>query len=247
MCTVYTYGSVDDEKKIPNPTIVSPAMTFFPTKIILPLSLFIATVFGAHTEYLTAYEAPEPYVYLNDNCVRCNPPVEASPDPLVSMTWSDKTNTSQLQIYRIDRPVKFWVSPPGAADFVATRTTDSTTSGLSPPFSILVYRNCTVTLDWGVERAAWFELISDDGLGSNGRFQVKASISEYNEPYPDKTRSLTKYGNRTYRLETNPQLYEGVRFSFLHFDFFSICFLTIINFKFTALKISIRFRKKHYK
>jgi hypothetical protein len=149
--------------------------------------------------------------------------------------------------------------------------------------SLRIYQNCTLILDWGVERAAWMELLSpsdnfdhdaatdagmvhqaslaaaaastrrraanlslDDGhsaIPTHGgttmatttastatdnisnsnrkrkKIQVLASISEFNEPYPDKTRPLTKYGNHTYRLETNPELYEGVRFSFLQFIF----------------------------
>jgi alpha-L-rhamnosidase len=204
-----------------------PENDFLPTKMLLLLSSLLLSVLGSesinsvgdeYTTYHTTYEAPERYQYLNDHCEHGNPQVEASPDPLVSMTWSERTNVSQLQIYRIDRPVRYWVSPPDAVEFVASDVFSSL--DLTAPFSILVYRNCTVTLDWGVERAAWFELISGDELSSTDRFQVKASISEYNEPYPGKTRSLTKYGNHTYRLETNPQLYEGVRFTFLHFDFF---------------------------
>lgn len=159
------------------------------------------------------YEAPEPYDFLHDVCMDCNPQVELSPDPLVATTWSRETNSSKLQIYRVNRPVKYWVTPPEAAH--------ADMDGDVSSFSLLVYENCTITLDWGVERAAWFELISRD-LDNNGtqKMRVQASISEYNEPFPDKTRELVKYGQHTYRLETNDELYEGVRFSFLHFEFF---------------------------
>jgi hypothetical protein len=107
--------------------------------------------------------------------------------------------------------------------------------------SLKIYQNCTIILDWGVERAAWMELLSPsqnfDYIGTNRkattqqhtsnlersnhstRIQVLASISEFNQPYPDKTFPLTQYGNYTYRLETNTELYEGVRFSFLQFIF----------------------------
>ena len=76
-------------------------------------------------------------------------------------------------------------------------------------------------IDWGVERAAWFELISLDDLTSNSTLdapRVTAAISEFNVPYPGKKMPLVRYGNHTYRLETNPQLYEGVRFTWLFFE-----------------------------
>lgn len=47
---------------------------------------------------------------------------------------------------------------------------------------------------------------------------VRASISEYNEPWPGKTRPVTVYGNGTYRLETNSQLYEGARYAWIIVD-----------------------------
>jgi hypothetical protein len=87
--------------------------------------------------------------------------------------------------------------------------------------SLFIYQNCTIIMDWGVERAAWFELILPPPSSSASSMvaTITASISEYDAPYPGKTRPLTKYGEHTYRLETNPELYEGVRFSFLHVEF----------------------------
>lgn len=41
------------------------------------------------------------------------------------------------------------------------------------------------------------------------------SISEYNMPWPGKTAVPKHYGN-TYRLELNRELYEGVRFAWIH-------------------------------
>lgn len=93
----------------------------------------------------------------------------------------------------------------------------------------------SIMLDWGVERAAWFEFDSPDlesvlsmmdDTSSNTTAMVTASLSEYNEPYPGKTKGLAKYYNRnkktgntttTFRLETNDELYEGVRFTWIHF------------------------------
>lgn len=159
------------------------------------------------------YEAPEPYEMLHDFCTDCNPTVEMSPDPLVSMTWSPNVNESKLQIYRIFHPVKFKVSPPDAIQGIESFFKNSNESSLS----LTISKNCSLMLDWGVERAAWLELTSPDDLSS-----TNAAISEFNMPYPGKTKPLVRYGNHTYRLETNDQLYEGVRFTWLYFNFSSI-------------------------
>jgi hypothetical protein len=44
------------------------------------------------------------------------------------------------------------------------------------------------------------------------------SISEYNEPWYNKTQLPTAYTDGKYRLETNSELYEGVRYSWIFFD-----------------------------
>lgn len=173
------------------------------------------------------YEAPEMYEYLNGNCDDCNPAVPESPDPLVSMTWDSTTNTSQLQIYRVDSPVSYEVQPPGAIQGIETlfhndrSDSDYDTNAKSRFRGITISQNCTLLMDWGVERAAWFELTSSNtNLHNSTTFRVQASISEFNAPYPGKTTTMTKYGSHTYRLETNPQLYEGIRYTFLRFEFF---------------------------
>jgi hypothetical protein len=196
------------------------------------------------------YEAPEPFRYLHDCCDDCNPPVPESPDPLVSVTWnlnkrknSNKESSSRyqqnpnrqtnsnnkevfvgtpLQIYRTLDPVALYTIPSDASVVVTHRETQSTNTKSSTP-RLLILANCTVVMDWGSERAAWFEVQSHDDLvlndSTSSKVKVTASISEYNRPYPGKTRPLQKYGNHTYRLETNEELYEGVRFTFLHVSF----------------------------
>ena len=42
--------------------------------------------------------------------------------------------------------------------------------------------------------------------------------SEYNEPWPGKIQALKSYAGGQHRLETNAQLYEGVRFAWIIFD-----------------------------
>ena len=161
------------------------------------------------------YEAPEPFPYLHDCCDDCNPGVPESPDPLVSMTWdfdynyqnNDYTGTP-LQIYRSFDPVALYTIPPDASILLSDDRN-------SKP-RLLILEDCTVVMDWGSERAAWFELQSTDDLT---KAKVTASLSEYNKPYPGKERPLTKYGESTYRLETNDELYEGIRFTFLKVEF----------------------------
>ena len=65
-------------------------------------------------DYSLEYEAPEPYEILHNFCSDCNPKVEVSPDPLVSMTWSPNVNESKLQIYRVFDPIEYKVSPSSA-------------------------------------------------------------------------------------------------------------------------------------
>ena len=64
----------------------------------------------------------------------------------------------------------------------------------------------------GVERAAWFEF---DAADLPAGVSLQASLSEFNVPYPNKLRTPKQYG-ATFRLETNPELYEGLRFSWLY-------------------------------
>jgi alpha-L-rhamnosidase len=182
------------------------------------------------TRYQQLYETPEPFPYLHDYCADCLHDIPESPDPLVSYTWSASVNTSQLQIYRIHQPTSYKVIPSDAiskndlerffsiSPASQNSSTSSNTSAITRPSSLAslkIYRNCIIVLDWGVERAAWFEL----QIIVPPTAQVLASISEFNEPYPGKTKALTHYGNHTYRLETNEELYEGVRFSFVHITF----------------------------
>lgn len=69
-------------------------------------------------------------------------------------------------------------------------------------------------IDWGVEYAGWLEFESPDL--QHHSVTVSAAISEFNSPIPGKKRPLTKYKN-TFRLETNKELYEGVRFTWIYY------------------------------
>ena len=46
---------------------------------------------------------------------------------------------------------------------------------------------------------------------------LEASVSEYTHPWPGKTLAPKRYGCCAWRLETNAQLYEGLRFGWLFY------------------------------
>ena len=177
------------------------------------------------------YEAPEPYEYLNNCCDdrNFNPYInDISPDPLISMTWnnSNSNNNSNndngnyftpLQIYRTSIPIKQWYA---CEDENNNNNTDCVSIDQESR-KIQIRSNATIGWDWGSERSSWFELISINTLNlvDDPRVIITGSISEFNTPYPGKTLPLIKYGNHTYRLETNKELYEGIRYTFLHIKF----------------------------
>eukprot|EP00980_Cylindrotheca_fusiformis_P019547 scaffold6776_cov124-Cylindrotheca_fusiformis.AAC.2 len=159
------------------------------------------------------YEAPEPYQELNRFCPNCNPLIEESPDPLVSMTWSK--NDPKLQVYRVFGTENHKVLP---VDVVIPGIDTFLSGNHDTPLHVT--HSCSIMLDWGVERAAWLELTSPNDLSiNNAQVKVEAALSEFDVPYPGKRMPLTRYGNHTYRLETNGELYEGIRFTWLLFEF----------------------------
>ncbi|WP_436833837.1 alpha-L-rhamnosidase C-terminal domain-containing protein [Parapedobacter sp. DT-150] len=130
-----------------------------------------------------------------------------SPDPLVSYVWEQETD--DLQIYCL-KATDVVTDHPGSFENLA--------SVMGDDGNILVNGEGTLCFDFGVESAAWLEFESPDLSG-----EVLMSISEYNQPAivnsgpqsPHKTAKPVKYGN-TYRLELNAELYEGIRFGWIH-------------------------------
>jgi len=133
--------------------------------------------------------------------------VALSPDPIVRMRWANPTASSDLETYKL-RPVKWTVSDPRSFNMQQFQSKNS----------IEVTGKGDIRFDFGRTNAGWLEFDSDDLADS-----VTLSISEYNEPaivntgaiHPVKTLSPVKYGNM-YRLELSPDLYEGVRFGWIH-------------------------------
>jgi alpha-L-rhamnosidase len=137
------------------------------------------------------------------------PTVLDSPDPLVSYRWSNPDAADSLQIYVLSPVVSITESP------ASLRIAKSPSRQQN---SITVEGVGSIRFDFGVESAAWLEFDSPDLTGA-----VEMSISEYNEPaivntgptHRFKTCPPQRYGD-TYRLELNSELYEGVRFGWIH-------------------------------
>lgn len=150
----------------------------------------------------------EPYPALNGGQFS-GPKVPESHDPLVRFQWANPKASDGLQVYQL-RPVAAAADVPESFSGLETVT--------SPSCNIRVKGPGSIRFDFGVESPAWLEFDSPDFSGA-----VEMSISEYNEPavvnpgpaHPVKTLAPVRYGN-TFRLELNSELYEGVRFGWIH-------------------------------
>ncbi|MDR1602317.1 MAG: hypothetical protein LBS42_07815 [Tannerella sp.] len=130
--------------------------------------------------------------------------VSQSPDPLVAYRWKNPQATDSLEIYTL--------SP------ISIRSDKPEHVQIKDLSSVRVKEECVLMFDFGQVNAAWFEFDSKNFDG-----EIEMSISEYNEPavftigaeHPVKTMAPKQYGD-TYRLELNRELYEGVRFAWIH-------------------------------
>jgi alpha-L-rhamnosidase len=160
--------------------------------------------------------APEPWLPLHGGSFT-GPDRPLSPDPLVRYVWplgspGSAVNQSLLQIYTL--PAVSCGPAPGtnASSFVnASSAVGSLVTNIS------VVGPGTLVVDFGVESAAWFEFDSPDISPSDAAALV-VGISEYN--VVDwvggfKQGQAVAFPGGTYRLETNSELYEGVRYAFL--------------------------------
>lgn len=146
----------------------------------------------------------KPIDYPRLTAVPTGKEVPQSPDPLVHYRWDHPTATDGLETYTLP-PVSITADRPNA---VVVR--DHSALTITAP--------CDIMFDFGQVNAAWFEF---DSPGFDG--EVEMSISEFNEPavfnagsqHPKKTATPVQHG-QTYRLELNKELYEGVRFGWIH-------------------------------
>ncbi|MCX6224181.1 MAG: hypothetical protein NTV01_05445, partial [Bacteroidia bacterium] len=147
----------------------------------------------------------QPYPYISSGKV-AGPAIPESPDPLVNYRWPDPNAADGLEIYLI-KPESVSSDKPASFKNLQSLTVDNP--------DILVRGTGSIRIDFGIEMGAWIEFDSPDYPGG-----VEMSISEYNEPGIEKTAVPVKYGN-TWRLELNPELYDGVRFAWIHVKSFS--------------------------
>lgn len=130
-----------------------------------------------------------------------------SPDPVVNYSWANPKASDGLESYSL-KPLNWTTSSPGSFNMEGFKQNDI----------IAVNGKGSVRFDFGQTNAGWLEFESEDLIDS-----ITMSISEYNEPaivnsgsvHPVKTLTPVKHG-QTYRLELNPEFYEGVRFGWIN-------------------------------
>lgn len=158
-----------------------------------------------------------------------------SPDPFVDFTWNAGNNFTQLQLYNATVPVSWSAKP--ASSF---KNLDTLAAGKA---NISVLGSGSIFIDFGVERAGWLEFESPDISEEQAR-HLRASISEYNEPWDGKTRQVIGYSNGVFRLETNPELYEGVRYVWVYVDTYPN--MTIDPWHISAVRLVSRVKAVNY-
>lgn len=180
----------------------------------------------------------------------------ASPDPLVRYRWGSAAVAAQkFQQYR-RAPARVLGRPPpdavsGASSLL--RTTGGLGLGAGAGAGAMMMRGPgSVGFDFGSECAGWLEFKSPD-LGPAGLGSVLLSSSEFNEPqFTTPTGAANNFGNCTrvpiavsgvnpgwYRLSLNSELYEGLRYGWLHVlaqvnftvtNFTAVCQVLPINY-----------------
>jgi alpha-L-rhamnosidase len=180
------------------------------------LAILGAWVLGAWVAVATSSSPPStsfsylplrPYPFLN-NKVRETPlpGSENSPDPLVNAIWPNGTRQDEFQAYVLYPKT------------VHTDTADSF-DGLERLVDGVgdaeVLGPGLLRVDFGCELAGWLEIVSDD-MPAQVYANLTLSLSEDSVQYPGKILQPKKYTGGVYRIETNPYIYEGIRFGFIH-------------------------------
>jgi hypothetical protein len=121
-------------------------------------------------------------------------------------------------------PLEYYLVPaaacgPAAGTAAAAFLNASSAVGSLSP-AITVQGNGTLIIDFGVELPAWVEIDSPD-LAAADAGSVSLGIGEYSAVdwvggfKQDAPKAYCGNGQCTFRLETNDELYEGVRYAFL--------------------------------
>lgn len=169
-----------------------------PAVLVLMAAMAASPISAKDDKVLSAARLKnEPYPALK--ATRTGKTVAASPDPLVGYRWKSIDADDDLEIYVL-KPVEVTIDGKAASS-------DLTVDG-----------PCDIRFDFGQVNAGWLEF-ECDALTAD----VECSISEFNEPavfnagsqHPMKTLAPTRYG-KVFRLELNRELYEGVRYAWIH-------------------------------
>ncbi len=148
----------------------------------------------------------EPYEYVHGGRL-ADTGQGFSPDPMLAYIWDNPTCNDLLQAY-VMLPVRVEAMS-GQKNFSGLAT------GNREQCNIHIKGTGVLRLDFGVELPAWLEIDSPDLSG-----EIEMGVSEYNVPeLLNKVRAPKKYG-QTYRLELNDELYEGLRYGFIHINRF---------------------------
>lgn len=179
------------------------------TCALLPSSAAPSSFLATRLDLARAQDSPsiEPYQYLNGGAFN-GPTNPLSPDPLLTYRWGTGVNTSALQIYDM-LPISVSVTPGTPSSSFTNLQSLVNADGNA---SVTVNGAGGFMVDIGVESASWLEFDSPDLLAAD-LANIQLSVSEWTEEYIGKILVPKQY-NTTYRLETNDQLYEGVRFGF---------------------------------
>lgn len=187
-------------------------MAVFAALLLLP-SLVAAASFPSPG---SSGVASEPWPALNGGGFT-GQPAPTSPDPLVRYVWPlPGVNDSVLQIYEL---------PAVAVEGAPAASFSNTSSAVgSIACGIRVAGAGNLTIDFGVELPAWLEFDSPDLTAAAASSSVMLGLGEYNAVgfYAGYKQAAPKvYGSGcgaamcTFRLETNSELYEGLRFGFV--------------------------------
>jgi alpha-L-rhamnosidase len=167
--------------------------------------------------------APEPWPALGGGGF-VGPAEPFSPDPLVRFRFNAGTNDSVLQIFAASAVAAGPSAGTSAASFLNASSAVGNTE-----CEITVQGNGTLIIDFGVEMPAWLEFDSFN-LQPADLVKITLGISEYNVvdyvgsfksgPAVEYCAPSSKGAVSlcTYRLETNSELYEGVRYGFITLD-----------------------------
>ena len=198
--------------------------------------------------------APEPYAAVHGGSWTGKPVSPGSPDPMAGYTWASDAkglNRSALQYY-ILAPIDASTSTPEPR---ATFRNVSSVIGVAGGAGMVVAGpagaaggSVGVTFDFGVETASWLELdvtgLSPGDVGkidlASGEANQVTFVGGYKRGAP---KAYTAAGGRvaTLRLETNGELYEGMRYGFLN-----VTAPLTTPFVVTAVRAVVQVRPQNY-